>query len=80
MNKTRWQAEARLVLEGDDPEKSKPSSLEEAVRRFAASDWEVQSTAALLLDQEISISGQQPTSALYGDEIDALVQLLLPLG
>jgi len=80
MNETPWQGKARLVLEGDDPGSSKSASLEEAVRRFAANDWELQSTAVLLLNQEIAFPGHQPTSALYGDEIDALVQLLPPLG
>jgi len=72
-----WAVGARLILEGEPagPDRSS-SSLEDAVRRFWEVDWEVQSTATLLVDQGIALDGQPPRSAFYGDEIDALVRRL----
>ena len=72
-----WTVGARLILEGESVDVSPPSSLEDAVRRFWATDWERQSTTALFIDREIAWDGQAPKAAFYGDEIDALALRLI---
>lgn len=52
------------------------STLEQAVRTFWETDWELQSTATLLVDQEIALDGRPPSAVFYGDEIDLLVRRL----
>ena len=69
-----WNAGARLVFEnaGAVPAQT-ASTLAQAVRTFWETDWELQSTATLLVDHEIALDGQPARSAFYGDEIDAFV-------
>jgi len=74
-----WLAGARLILERESATSAQSSSnLGEAVRKFWAAEWELQSTATLLVDSEIALDGQPPKSAFYGDEIDAFVRRLTP--
>jgi hypothetical protein len=69
-----WNAGAWLVLEGARAAPAQFSStLEQAVRTFWETDWELQSTATLFVDRAIALDGQPPRSAFYGDEIDAFV-------
>jgi len=76
-----WLAGARLILERESAASAQSSSsLGEAVRRFRRAEWDLQSTATLLVDCEIALDGQPPRSAFYGDEIDALVRRLNPKG
>ena len=77
-NDIPWSVGARLILERDPADAAAPpSTLGDAVRRFWAADWELQSTATLLIDREIALDGQPPRAAFYGDEIDALVRRLI---
>jgi len=72
-----WTVGARLILEGEPQQPAQSSStLEEAVCRFWQTDWELQSTATLLVDGEIALGAQPPRSAFYGDEIDAFARRL----
>jgi len=73
-----WALGARLILEGEPQEPAQFSTtLEQAVRKFWETDWELQSTATLLVERKIALDGQPLRSAFYGDEIDAFARLLI---
>ena len=73
-----WTVGARLILETGSEEPTQFSTtLEQAVRKFWEADWELQSTATLLVEREISVDGQPLRSAFCGDEIDAFARWLI---
>ena len=76
MSDFSWGDPARLKIAGETAPKQ--TTLEQAVRAFAALDWERQSMAALTLDTAIRVRESGPRNAFYGDEIDALVKSLPP--